>query len=375
MQIKKEREVNFELLRITSIILVIILHFLTNSELKSFINFNSINGCLYLFLKSLCFTADNLFVMISGYFLVNSKFKFNKVVDLWLQVFFYSSVIYAILSVTDLFEFSIKDAYYALIPVFSKQYWFFSCYILLYLISPLINTCIHSIDRMVYKSILVVGFLLFVVLDSILINKDPFFLGNGKSILWFVYLYMFAAYIRMYGMFEKTKKIFLFFIALALSMVTVVSYFVLGFLRDFLDISQIEADKLISLVSITVFPASVCLFLFFKKINIKNSFVCKASVFLSPFTFGVYLIHDNHSLRVILWKLIHPETYADSFYLWIYMIVSVPLIYICCVLVDYFRKKLFSVLKVEKIGQFLDMKIERLVSKNNIVNIDDVENI
>lgn len=363
MQLKKERAVNFELLRITSIILVIVLHFLTNSELKSFIDFSSVNGCLFLFLKTLCFTADNLFVMISGYFLVNSKFKFNKIIDLWIQVFFYSSIIYIILTVSGLVEFSFKDAYYALIPVFSKQYWFFSCYILLYLISPLINIVVHNIDCKTCRIILIVGFLLFVILDSILINKDPFFLGSGKSILWFVYLYMFAAYIRLYGMFENVKKIHLIVITFVLNIATVASYFVLGFLRDFLDVSQIEADKLIALVSITVFPSSVCLFLLFKKINIKNGFISKIAVFLSPLTFGVYLIHDNHSLRVLLWKLIHPEMYADSFRLWICLIIAVPLIYICCILIDYLRKVLFSALKVEKIGQFLNKKIKCLNSK------------
>lgn len=355
-----KREVNFELLRIICILMVIILHFLTNSNLKEYMNFNTTNGVIYIFLKSLCYMADNLFVLISGYFLVKSSFKIRKIVDLWIQVFFYSAIIYLMLVILGMTEFSLKTTYFSVFPVYSKQYWFFSCYLMLYLVFPLINGIIESVDRKKHRIMLIVGFIMFSVLESItLISKDPFLLGNGKSLTWFIYLYMVGAYIRLYGneLSDKSKRSLL--VAMFLILITTMSYYVLGFLIVKVGVPHIEADKFIALISITIFPASVLVFLAFKKIKLHNELIGKILVFLSPLTFGIYLIHDHNNFRVVLWEMIRPEQYVDSLFLWVYLMIMVPLIYVGCGLIEYLRMKIFLIMKIDQIG----VKIENFINR------------
>lgn len=363
--VKKERAVNFELLRIISIFMVIILHFMNNSQLNDVLDMYSVNGYVYSFIQGLCYTADNLFVLLSGYFLVNSKFKIRKVVDLWLQVFFYSVVFYFALAGFGLAEFSLKTLYYAVTPVYSKAYWFFSCYIVLYLVSPLINAVIKNISKNVHLISVVVGFVLFSVLDSVLFSKDPFYICGGKSLTWFVYLYIVAAYIRLYVT-KIPKKIYLGVGAVLLSVVTAAAYYGYMFLIGKTGATFINPQNIRSLCSVPVFLSSVFIFLMFKGVNIKGRLVSKVLVFLSPLTFGVYLIHDNSTLKELLWGVISPEKYADDTFLWLYMLAIVPAIYIVCAVMEFLRQKLFSVTRLNKLGEFAECKLIELSKKINI---------
>ena len=362
----RRREANFELLRIVCILMVITLHFLTNSNLKDYVNFYSANGAIYIFLKAFCYMADNLFVILSGYFLSMSVFKIRKIVDLWVQVFFYSAIIYFILALFGLAEFSMKTMYFSLFPVYSKQYWFFSCYLMLYLVFPLINKIIATLEKTKYSTVLFIGFIMFSVLESIsIISKDPFLLGSGKSLTWFIYLYLVGAYIRLHGFEVVKKKRWLAIISLSMIIMTTLSYFVLDILITQVGISHIEADKLIKLNSITVYPASVLMFLIFKKIELNKEWLINLLVFLSPLTFGVYLIHDHNNLRVVLWNLICPEQYASSWFIWCYLIMVVPVIYASCALLEYIRKKLFSILKINQLGIQIEKYIKIMILREN----------
>lgn len=361
---KTVREVNFELLRIVCILLVIGLHFLTNSDLKEYIEFNSVNGVIYIFMKSLCYMADNLFVILSGYFLVKSTFKIRRIVELWLQVFFYSAGIYGVLVLTGLTEFSLKATYFSVLPVFSKQYWFFSCYLLLYFVFPVINKLIDGMEQRVYSKLLIIGGVLFSGIESLmLIDKDPFYLGHGKSLLWFVFLYLVGAYMRLYGanlLRIKSNITWLISIILLVA-ITTASYFALDYLIR-MGVSHLEADKFIKLNSITIFPASVACFIFFKNIKIQNYRLSRLLVFLSPLTFGIYLIHDHTNFRTILWDFICPEQFASSFALWPYLIVMTIIIYIACGSIEHIREKLFVALKINSIGIWFESIIARFDS-------------
>ncbi len=360
--LNKERAVNFELLRIVSIFMVIILHFVNNSQLNDVINMYSTNGYVYSFVQGVCYTADNLFVLLSGYFLVKSKFKIRKVVDLWLQVFFYSVVFYFVLMSLGLVEFSLKTLYYTLTPVYSKAYWFFSCYIVLYLVSPLINIVIKNISKKVHLISVVVGFVLFSLLDSVLFSQDPFYVCGGKSLTWFVYLYMVAAYIRLYVT-QTPKKIYLAIFATLSSVVTAAAYYGYMFLIEKSGASFIDPMNIRALCSAPVFLSSISLFLIFKDINIKGKCISSALVYLSPLTFGVYLIHDNPNIKNLLWGWICPEKYAEEAILWLYMLAIVPTIYIVCVALEVIRQKLFIVTRLNKAGEFTENKLITLSKK------------
>ncbi len=362
---KSDRFVNFEFLRITSIFMVIILHFINNSQFNDVVDMYSINGYIYSFIQGLCYTVDNLFILLSGYFLVNSKFKPYKVFDLWFQVFFYSFGFFLILTISGVTEFSLKNLYYAITPIFSKAYWFFSCYIILYLVSPLINTIIKNSNRKKHFILIVAGFVLFSLLDSVLFSQDPFFICGGKSPIWFIYLYITAAYIRLYVT-RIPRKIYLGSGALVLSVITAAGYYGYSYLIEKSGATFIDPQNLRSLCSVPVFLSSICIFLLFKGINIKGKLTSRALVFLSPLTFGIYLIHDNKNLKDLLWYIISPEKYSDEVFVWLYMLAVVPIIYIVCAVVELLRQKLFSITRLNNLGILLQKKFIILSNKNQL---------
>ena len=85
----KQRESNMELLRIISILMIIIFH----CAFKSGFSFEAGFGLNKLMVKSFWMLGElgvNLFILISGYYMVNGRFKWKKLVKLLLEVQFYT---------------------------------------------------------------------------------------------------------------------------------------------------------------------------------------------------------------------------------------------------------------------------------------------
>ena len=92
----KSRNSNIELLRIISIIMIVISHYCVHSPVG--IEVSDLNiGITRFLLEFLTFGnfGSILFVLISGYYLINSKgIKLQKLLKLVFQILFYSIIIY-----------------------------------------------------------------------------------------------------------------------------------------------------------------------------------------------------------------------------------------------------------------------------------------
>lgn len=88
---KKTRQANMELLRIIAMFMVVVLHYLSKGQ--AIVPMTEDTGVLNLslwFIEALCIVTINLYVLISGYFLLEAKWKFSRLLNLWFQVMFYS---------------------------------------------------------------------------------------------------------------------------------------------------------------------------------------------------------------------------------------------------------------------------------------------
>ena len=146
---KKERNSNIELLRIVSIILIVISHYVVHG-----IGIENLNAMplsiTKVFLQALVLgnLGTILFVLISGYYLINSKeIKLKKIIKLILQVVFYSSVIYIVLVLLHKEPFTFKNLIIAFFPITFKTYWFATAYIILYIFHPFINRFLNSLKQ------------------------------------------------------------------------------------------------------------------------------------------------------------------------------------------------------------------------------------
>lgn len=213
----KERNSSIELLRILAIIGVIILHY-NNSEMGSgfkYVTEGSINQLYLFFSESVFICAVDLFVMISAFYLSNTKKRrFIKIVELNIQVIAFRLAMYVASWVIKGEELSIKSMVVCFLPV----NYFVILYSILYILSPYMNVLIEKISRHDLKKLitkLVLIFSVWTVLVDYLENlTGQAFNGlstvgmygsqYGYSIVNFILIYFIGAYIRKNGI--KIKK-------------------------------------------------------------------------------------------------------------------------------------------------------------------------
>ena len=95
---KKKRMANMELLRILAMIMVVMLHYLSKGAVLPNMTDNfGVNGYLAWILETFSIVAVNVYMLISGFFLTESRFKSSRFVELICQILFYSLLIPVIL--------------------------------------------------------------------------------------------------------------------------------------------------------------------------------------------------------------------------------------------------------------------------------------
>ena len=195
------RSSSIELLRIIAMFMIICHHFAVHGHFISPMTDMSFLNFWRLFMRIGGKVGVDIFILISGYYLINSKktFDLKKIIKFNLQLLFYSCSIYI------LFRFLLHKPYvagakYNLFPAFTNMWWFATCYFMLFLIYPFLNVLAHNISQDSYKKMLILGLSLY----SLLMTFFPFPIFN--EFLWFIILYLLAAYIRLYSW--KPRKLF-----------------------------------------------------------------------------------------------------------------------------------------------------------------------
>ena len=325
----KRRNSALELLRIICMILIIMHHFAVhggyNLEETSTLNilwvqFLSLGGKL----------GVNCFIMISGYFLINSTFKIKKLIKLLVEVWFYSIVIYLIFIFTGYIQFSVSNLFVNITPILHCNNGFATTYVLLYILSPYINKFLLSLTKTQYKKFLTILFVIWSVIPTFTTIEFQYL-----DLIWFIIIYSFAAYIRLFpcNFFDKCKLNF--FIA-------ILNYLFIFLFALFIDIIARGNTFLIEhgtyfkgVNKVPLFIASFTLFLAFKNMNIKYN---KYINIISATTFGIYLIHDNPNMRIFLWKhLFKCSELVKNNYFIIYSIFIIIAVFVVCSLIDKLR--------------------------------------
>ncbi|AZZ60441.1 acyltransferase [Oenococcus sp. UCMA 16435] len=213
---KKIRDSRFELLRIVSISMIVLSHFSQYGQswrLKN--NVNSINLLGSILFQPLGQIGVYLFVLITGFFLGSREINFRtsafKFLQIWFEVFFYSSSILFLFLITDTgFKISIKTVIRSLVPFSFGEYWFVSAYMMLLLLTPFLNFLIKRLRKNYFK-ILIVSIVLFNNVFPVLSNQVSSGTVGFGAILS---AYFIGTYIRLYGVNVRHKKTLFFFVPL-----------------------------------------------------------------------------------------------------------------------------------------------------------------
>lgn len=346
------RNSNFELLRILSMLMIIAHHYSVHGS-WNFINTLSFNNIYIHFLSLGGKLGVNLFVLISGYFLIDSKFKIQKLIKLHFQVLFYSVFILIIFAIFNLENIKISDVIKSIFPIIFQNYWFITTYFMLYILSPFLNKFIKSLSKNEYLNLL----LILIFLLSIIPTFTTMTLNFGL-VFWFVFLYLISGYLKKYpNKFIENKRynLITFFISFTIILISVILFNVLG---KYSEIFFLHATYFKEYNSVFILICSISLFLYFKKLNIQSKVINN----ISMTTLGIYLIHDNKFIRNIIWsKILKNNEFYTSKFIIVHSIFSILLVFVICSIIEYVRI-LFTDKIFTKLSNLITKFIENLKS-------------
>jgi len=352
----KERNYGIDLLRIVSMYLVVVLHLLGSADIEAFLPLCSLEYEIIWLIEMLAFYAVNCYALISGYVYDHSKRQYTSLILLWAQVFFYSVLITMIFFVCYPNLVSSKMLVASFFPAMTNQYWYFTAYVLLYMLMPALALCMEKIPREKMKKTLLAGFILFSVMPTIF-GQDIFGTNDGYSALWLGYLFLVGAYIKKYDAFAglstgKSITIFVICIGGALGAKFVIEYVSWNYLEVLT-----YNTSFTKYTSPNVVIEAVALLILFSRKKITGVWR-KIVVALAPLSFGVYLVH-THTL--VLEKFMFGKLAWFSQLPLVGMVVGILIvaggIFGICLLVDYVRLRIFKVMKVKLFAETINKKI------------------
>jgi len=197
-----ERQSNMELLRLVAMMMILVMHMdygafgLPTAESVENAPTTTFGR---IFVEHLCLVAVNVYVLISGWFGIRPKMK--SFVRLMLQVATYSIIITGAFLL--LGKATFKIGYVTDMLIIGKQYWFVVSYLLLYLVSPILNTFVEHSSKREFQWMLLV-FFGFQFVYSWIFGLEEF--AGGYSALSFMGLYLLARYVKIYENEDENER-------------------------------------------------------------------------------------------------------------------------------------------------------------------------
>ena len=331
----KQRNSNVELLRIISIILIIAHHYVIHGY--NLLTINNIYNRIILEITSLGGKLGvSCFILITGYYMINSTFNIKKIFKLIFEVLIYSLLCFGIYSLLTK-SFNINIFIKSVFPIGTNEYWFITDYIILVFCSPFLNIIINQIHKSTYIKSLILCIFFWSVLPTFF-NLDYAF----NDMIWFFILYSFGAYIRKYMININKKSNKFFAISIFSYCIIILSniFFILLGTYTKIDFFNTYSTHFSILNSPFILLSSIELFRFFISIPERNFFFINT---ISSTTLGIYLLHDNYLIRSFLWNNILKCGYFENTVLLIlHIIFSVTVIFFVGVLIDLIRQKIFD---------------------------------
>ena len=357
---KSGRNAGIDLLRVLSMLMVVMEHVCGYQNYSGAVAQFSIGWHLISILCCLTIVAVNCFGLITGYVNAERKYNIKNILNLWLQVAFICAVTNIVFYLVKPGTVSVKDILLSCLPVFSKQYWYFSAYFLLFFFIPLLNVIIRHTDKKLLLTVLAMVGILTGCLAS-LTKTDIFVLGGGYSTIWLMYLYLLGGAVKKHGLCIRIKG----------KPVKAYVYLLLYFGCALLNFAFSYAFVLVAKKTTEAYVGNynfifntlgaLFLLLFFANIKIKsNRFISMLGVT----SFGVYLIHEQRLIKgqFICAKFTFLQTLNP--FIAILTIIGISIaIYVICTVIEYLRQLLFKFIRIPKLTAWCQQKIENVYHK------------
>lgn len=318
------RDVRFELLRIFAMFLIVLCHLVAHSgwrleELPGW------RGVVFLAVDNYAGQVGvGLFLLISGYFLVDKDFSWWRVIRTVTQTWCYSALlmllIYVVSTFTPYFNwlsmvFSPQSIAHTLVllllPTLNGEYWFITVYVLLLVVSPFLNMVLCQTSHKQLGAL--ISFLIFLsVMPYISFHPEgPHDAFYWTPLTYALTLYVVGGWLRLYGTTALAQRLRCWHLAVY----AVVSFAVLtGLLWLWKDESAISRffvwDPRRIYGAFPVLPVLLSVGImavvgghpYSSPIGVKARSIIQGA---ASSMFGVYLIHQHGLLSSAVWYLIN----------------------------------------------------------------------
>ena len=366
---ESKRSSNFELLRIIAMILIMISHIFKHSinvqiyeqfysPGEFFDNFEFYDRLvLTYFARTFGPTGCIIFILISGYFLINKEhIDVVKQIKKLLTQLLFAALVLLLMSMV-FFKMGLISTGMVIFDSFNDEWWFIGLYILIIVSAELIiNRRISKLTQNQYIMCLVILFaLISTELSRGIITK----LASGLELLTAgIFVYLLGGYIRIYNPL-KNLRVYVIILLLVFSFVIMaVSYY--NFSNNSIDQAIIDNNEYYvpteysyyGLYTLPCLLIGVSLFELFRRIKMPTIGIIN---YIAGSTFMMYLIHENsfvwNWLMTIDWNSILYEKDYIALSLYLLIIVFALIFYgviaysvyrlLCWILTRKTAKKIF----------------------------------
>ncbi|WP_099467020.1 acyltransferase family protein [Konateibacter massiliensis] len=331
----KERNSSIELLRIISLLMIMCMHGFGNT-FALFGGLDVFNSRVFIFINSLFNCGVTCFILITGYYGIKGV-SLKKIVLFESMMIFYMVLSWIIKIVAgdftsklDMIIFLVK----ACIPFASRINWFYSCYMVLYLLSPFLNLLCEKFGKTILIKFIALLFILFSIFPTMFyfeIMQD-----YGKGVVNVILIYLIGRVIAMY--FDNIKMPGKWF----LGIITGIHF---G-----LDLTIYEITNGIHNIfsrdnNVLVIVASIWLFYYFKSKN----FYIKSVNIAATYVFPILVFHSM-IMKLAMTKLIPKLSvlkYQNSKQLSLIILLYIFILIIIIAIVECIRRKVFLNLEIK----------------------------
>ena len=344
------RNYGVDLLRLVFMFMVCLMHILGQGGVIQANSKDPLSYYIYWMLEVVSYCAVDGFALISGYMAANKPVKYEKLVDMWFQVFFYSFILTLIFTVVGFNENWTKtDILKSVFPMTSGYYWYFTAYFAMYLARPILNRFIWGIDETAAKKTLILMILLFSVLG---LFGDPFKTDWGYSAIWVIVLYCIGALAKKVKLFESRKTITLMVLWAFCILVSWAA-------RVLLDI-----ENALQYISPAFLLSAIIMIVLFSRMKLKGTIIFR----IAPCAFGVYLLQLNKVIWTVVIKNAHTYVVSDNVVIgFIYVFAFTAVLFIAGLVIEMIRSKVAGWIRLPYLSKKIAAAADKCLSKLSVL--------
>ncbi len=322
------RKSNLELLRILAILSIVCGHLLSQSRLT---DAEGTNHILAMLLGSGVRIGVNVFLLLGAWFMVDAKFKTERIMRLYLEVVFYSVPITCCMLLAG-HAGGARNVIQGLLPFFGRSVWFASAYISLIALSPFLNR-IFLLPLKAQQTLLWLLIVLFCIVPSIPCSTPLDYLADFT---WFCVVYL------LVGMWKKSNMGMRFRGRWRFLLAGAVLYLALVAARCVPQTQAVADYWIVNIKSLPNFICAVFVFVGFLRLDIGSNRCINAA---ARSVFAVYIIHQIPAFIQFQWNAIFraDRLLGESPLMFACGTVGIALaVFIGASIIDFFRRRFFE---------------------------------